>query len=497
MEINNLGFLGGHLLSFPIPIFKNSISLKNMLQPRILFLLSLIFQLLIFSSCAESGGDSPVDPDEPEIPDTPDGPEEDNKDTYFPENLWNVQSGNDYQSASSQFNIFRMKETDNFVAFWEAGFGDDPSKTANSKYRFQLDDLMEESEGMYKFYRDTLKFVEKGNSLTDKYRMNFYIYYSDEGTVYGGGADDKVGVMWLTPGRIQTKPYGTMAHEMGHAFQYMVACDGHWGYSSAPAGSSIQSIFEMTSQYMLFQYYPTWMQFESYHVDNYLLNTYKTFLHEDIMYDNPFVLEYWSDKHGRDFVGKLWNEAIKGEDPVMTYKRITGIDQATFNNEMADAAMKFITWDMDRIREHAKDFANKHTCELNFVGNGWYRVASSKCPQNYGYNAIRLKVPTSEIEVKLRFRGLPGAEGYHAVNIDKAGWRYAFLAEKSNGEKVYGDIYSDATEEVTFSVPDNTTYLWLVVTGAPTEHWEHICDNNADNDEQWPYEIKLINTELY
>ncbi|WP_321343637.1 DUF6055 domain-containing protein [uncultured Draconibacterium sp.] len=467
-----------------------------MIKYNILLSFIILMSLLLLNGCNDSG-DSPVDPINPEEPEEPEIPAPNPKDTYYPEGIWNVQQGNDYQNSASQFNVYRMKETQNLVAFWEAGFGDSPSTVADSKYRFQLDDLMEESEKMYEFYRDTLKFVEKGSSLTDKYRMNFYVYYSDAGTVYGGGADNKIGAMWLTPGRIQTKPYGAMAHEMGHAFQYMVACDGHWGYSSAPAGSNIQSIFEMTSQYMLFQYYPTWMQFESYHVDNYLLNTHKTFLHEDIMYDNPFVLEYWSDKHGRDFVGKLWNEAIDGEDPVMTYKRITGINQSAFNDEMVDAAMKFITWDMDRIREHAKDFANKYISELNLIGNGWYRIASSKCPQNYGFNAIRLKVPATGKEVGLHFRGLTGAEGYHAVNVDKAGWRYAFLAEKSNGEKVYGDIYSGVTGEVTFSVPDNTTNLWLVVSGAPAEHWEHICDNDSSNDEQWPYEIKLSNTELY
>jgi len=36
----------------------------------------------------------------------------------------------------------------------------------------------------------------------------------------------------------------------------------------------------------------------------------------------------------------------------------------------------------------------------------------------------------------------------------------------------------------------------LVVSGAPKEHWEHLSDGKPDNDEQWPYQIKLSGTSL-
>ena len=47
-----------------------------------------------------------------------------------------------------------------------------------------------------------------------------------------------------------------------------------------------------------------------------------------------------------------------------------------------------------------------------------------------------------------------------------------------------------------FIVPENTQHLWLIVTGAPTNHWKHVVDgDNRTNDESWPYKITLINTE--
>lgn len=419
------------------------------------------------------------------------------KETFYPRQVWNVADNNNYNDTASQFCIQRMKETPNLVAFWEKGFGENPTTTISPKYRFDLDNLMQDAEKMYEFYRDTLKFVKSGNSLTDKYRTNFYIYYNDDGTCYGGGAEEKVGSMWLSPGRIQKKPYGTIAHELAHAFQYMLSCDGYWAYTTSPEGSMIQPIFELTAQYMLFQFYPEWMQFESYHVDNYLKNTHKSFLHENIMYSAPYVLEYWAEKHGKDFIAKLWKSAVEGEDPIMTYKRITGMNQASFNNEMAMASMKFISWDLNRIRQYAASFAHKHSSKFTEIGDGWYRVDESKCPQNYGYNGIRLKLPESGSEVILNFKGLSGIDGYRAINTDKAGWRYGFVAEKSNGERVYGKINSGDRTQVKFSVPENTVYLWLVVMGAPTEHWQHICDDKQENDEQWPYQIKLVNTDIF
>jgi hypothetical protein len=36
--------------------------------------------------------------------------------------------------------------------------------------------------------------------------------------------------------------------------------------------------------------------------------------------------------------------------------------------------------------------------------------------------------------------------------------------------------------------------LWLVVSGAPTEHW--VKGRGDNKDEQWPYQIRLTGTSL-
>jgi hypothetical protein len=48
--------------------------------------------------------------------------------------------------------------------------------------------------------------------------------------------------------------------------------------------------------------------------------------------------------------------------------------------------------------------------------------------------------------------------------------------------------------EYTFQSTQKDCYLWLVVSGAPSEHWEHLSDQKDENDEQCPCQIKLSRT---
>jgi hypothetical protein len=316
------------------------------------------------------------------------------------------------------------------------------------------------------------------------------VFGGNDGTAYGG-ADGALGTLFTPAVRINRTPYGVMAHELGHTFQSFVHADGAPGFHSVG-----HSIFEMTSQYMLWQVYPEWMTFENYHLVNYLKHTHLAFLHEDNQYCDPYVLEYWSSRHGVDFIGKLWRHAREGEDPVMAYKRMIKLSQSQFNDEMFDAARRFITWDMSRIEKVASPYANQHRSTLNPAGEGWYRIAESNCPQNYGYNGIRLNVPAAGTQVTLDFKGVAGTTGFRAVHVDRAGWRYGFLAVKQDGSRVYGPAFSASEGSAKFVVPAGTAFLWLVVSGAPTEHWIHGAGGDAGNDEQWPYQIRLTGTSL-
>lgn len=417
------------------------------------------------------------------------------KELFIPAKVYRIPDGNDYTKDTSTYCYKRMVQSPNLAIFWHKDFGDDPMTNPDEKKRFNVKEAIVELERFYNFYVDSLKLVQKGNSLTDKYKMILYVISGEGGTAFGGGVDNKIGCLWTPAIRMNKKPYGALAHELGHSFQYMSRADAGKG----PRGA----ISEMSAQYMLWQVYPEWMTFENYHLVDFMKGTHYAFLHPVNMYHSPYVFEYWSNKRGIEFFGNLCRSTEEGEDPVMTYKRITGLSQEQFNDEIFDASRRFITWDMKRIEAVAHQYANQHKSTLNAVSDGWYRIAASNCPQNYGYNGIKLTVPKAGTKVVLQFKGIAGAEGYSQVKTDKAGWRYGFVVSKKDGSRVYSPMYKDANGKVKFKVPKDTEYLWLVVSGAPAEHWPVASGRQqqrpagaANTEEQWPYEVKLTGTEI-
>jgi hypothetical protein len=409
-----------------------------------------------------------------------------------------VPDGNNFTNDDSEYCFKHSKSTDNFVLFWDKEYGDDPMTNADVKRRFNVDEVLKESDRFYDYYLNTLKWVDKDKSYATRYKFLFFVIGGTGGTAFGGSIDDKIGAFWTPATRINHGPYGVVAHELGHSFQALGRADGAASFTGGG------SIAEMTSQYMLWQVYPEWMTFENYHLVAFMKATHLAFLHEDNQYHSPYVLEYWSEKHGVEFIGKMWREVHRGEDPVMAYKRLNGITQDQFNDEIFDASRHFVTWDMPRIEKVAARYANQHfTSIAKSAEEGWYQVSSNTCPQNYGYNAIKLKVPAADTKVSLDFKGMIGTDGYHVVQPEKAGWRYGFLASKEDGSRVYGDTFSKSPGTGEFTVPANTKFLWLVVTGAPTEHWIHPgrrgrfggTTNSVPSNEQWPYSFKLTGTE--
>ena len=95
---------------------------------------------------------------------------------------------------------------------------------------------------------------------------------------------------------------------------------------------------------MLWQVNPHWIDDETYHWDAFKKNTHKAFLHTENIYRSPYILEYWSERQGLPFIGELFRQGKKGEDPVMTYKRMQNLSQEQFNDEMFDAYQHLINF---------------------------------------------------------------------------------------------------------------------------------------------------------
>ena len=399
---------------------------------------------------------------------------------------------------SSKWDKSRMVATDNVVLFWAPGFGDnittapeyiqvrENGDTIRHDMTVDLANLLAALENFYGFFRDTLQFT-KPSSKAEKYKMMVMLDYSLEGTAYGGDYDGEIGALWVTPNRLKDPNLNCIAHELGHSFQSQISCDGEG------AGWGGAGFYEMASQWMLWQVNPEWQKDERYHLDAFTDLTHKAFLHIDNIYHSPYVLEFWGEKHGLPFIAELFRQGEVGEDPVMTYKKITGMSQAEFNDEMFKNYCRLANWDIDRVREKTRGYTDIWHTSFIDEKNGWKRISPENCPENYGFNIIPVDVPEPGKKVTIDFKGEAGLKGYNSVNPEKGGWRYGFVAVDANGKEIYGEMHSKAKGKATFTAPkgEKISKLWFVVMGAPSEHWRNVDGPANPGDAQWPYSIKI------
>ncbi|MCH5223045.1 MAG: hypothetical protein J1E82_03315 [Muribaculaceae bacterium] len=392
----------------------------------------------------------------------------------------------------------RMVSTDNIVLFWAPAFGDniatapdfiqqtEKGETVRHNMKVDLPNLLSKLENFYGFFQDSLQFTKPGSKAND-YKMMVMLDYSLEGTAFGGDYDQEIGTLWIAPNRVQDERLNCIAHELGHSFQSQIICDGEgeaWGGNG---------FFEMTSQWMLWQVNPEWQKDENYHLQAFSDLTHKAFLHLDNIYHSPYVIELWGEKHGRPFIAELFRQGKKGEDPAMTYMRLNNLSQKDFNDEMFKNYARLVNWDIDRVRDYTRGYTDIWHTEFNDPEKGWQRISQKNAPENYGFNVIPLEVPAPGKNLTVEFKGEAGAPGYVSKNPEKAGWRYGFVAVDKNGKEIYGEMQDKAKGKVTFKTPKSGDIekLWLVVMGAPTEHWQNVDGPDNPGDAQWPYSIKI------
>lgn len=433
----------------------------------------------------------------------------------------------DMLRSDSKWSFVRSKQSTHFIVFWAKDFGADPNASSVSEaMRVDVDDMLKKAEAFYDMNVNTLKFAEvgTGKSNLDKYKMEIYLLYQTDWLATGSGYDDVIGALWVNPGTC--KPVGSViAHEIGHCFQYQVyadllasgACSNDFtrGFRYGFGGNGGNGFWEQTAQWQSYQSYPV-EAFSSYNFGVYTENYHRHICHEWQRYASYFIHYYWADKHGIDFIGKLWREAKSPEDPIQAYMRLNSLTVDQMNTELYDAATKFVTWDLDAIRANGSNYIGKLAYKFYQLTDGTYQVAYSRCPGSTGYNAIPLNVPAAGTVVTTTFSGLapgsalaPGDPGqytdndkkltttnYNSSSQTRAGWRYGYVALLSNGQRMYGDMNRNSSANVQFTVPTGCTKLWFVVLGAPSTYTSCPWDEKESNDDQWPYTVKFVNTDL-
>ena len=362
------------------------------------------------------------------------------KKVYIPEDLRSM----NLEADTSKWCWKRSAETRDCIFFWERGFGNDlqsPPQLEGKPMAFNLSVLMERVQSFYTFFHDTLGFTCPG-SKADRYKMMVMVMYSLDGTAYGGTYDNFIGGLWVAPNRIQDKTMNCMAHELGHSFQLQIPADSvgdAWGGTG---------FYEMTSQWMLWQVNSNWLRDENYHFEAFKKLTHKAYLDGENIYHSPYVIQWWSDLHGRKSIAELYRQGKRGEDPVITYKRMYGLSQSQFNEEMFQGYQHLVNFDFQHARRETRPYACTFTCQLDTLSGGWLRPVN--LPEEYGFNAIPLPLAKR-------------------TRIEMVGdrLRYGFVGVTTDGESLYGEMNNPE-----FRVPKgkSLSHLYLVVMGAPVEH---------------------------
>ncbi len=435
-------------------------------------------------------------------------------------------SSNDFTDENSTYCFQRSAESEHFVIFWAKGLTRQSNGNLTggaSSSVCNVNTLLSNAEKIWQVYVEQLGFLEPGNSTTDKVKIEmFVVNQSDwradgsgvDGTVYTAGSGStltstsaKTGIFhcnaWAASSQV------TVAHEIGHTFQYLVSADlgsNHGLNYVLGDNSSGNEWWEDCANWQAHKVYPA-QQFSENWTNNQNMH-HMNILHENARYNNCYYQDWWCQQHGLTTIGRVWREANRPEDPVQAYMRIFGLDEQTFADEQYEGYAHIASMDIDSWKTYGQGLIGSEQQRLvepsaavlarySDVDSTWWMVDSAYCPQNYGYNANPLKIPAAGTVVTAQFRGIAGAPGYRSVKTGYAGWRYGLVAYSSDGTRTYGEMGSSATGSVSITVPDNCTHLWFVVMGAPTTYWTHSWNNDVSDDEQWPYMVRFTGSDPY
>lgn len=427
----------------------------------------------------------------------------------------------DYMNANAKegYNFKHCLESEHFAVFWDVRFGDDPTyiKHPDDGNVANVYNVLNVAEKCWQMYADELGFLVEGQSTTDKYKIQLYIPYQGKWRADASGTNGAnggmTGIGHFNPWAANARGGHTVAHEVGHTFQYLVSADlgtdaawhydrgWRWGWG----GGNDNGWWESCADWQAYQIFPERQFTDGEYFEQHLDNHYKNMLHDDWRYACCYIHDWWCMKRGRKVIGQMWRETIPYEDPIETYKRMHKLTQTAFCDELMEGYMRMATWDIDGVRDRAKHRIGQHKNYLNAVNaaQGIYSTSPATCIQNYGYHITNMQCPSVGTTVKATFSGLTNAEGYHYVYPERAGWRYAFVALMTDNTRVYGEIKADAEGTAELTIPSGhgtCRNLFFVAMGAPTVHWPHPWTSGkaskdwSQNEEQWPYQVKFENT---
>lgn len=438
---------------------------------------------------------------------------------------------NDYMVDTNRWCFKHSKESDHFIVFWDKTFGEITSAGkvtgSVSKLTVDINDLLKKAETFYKTNVEKLQMCNLSvKSQLNTYKMSIYLLDTEEWIATGSGNDNTIGTLWVSPNTCQ--PVGsTIAHEIGHSFQYQTYCDNilrgkannqqsgfRYGYPGSNGGCGF---WEQCAQWQAHQDYPS-EAINSYHFDVWIKNCHRHFEHEWMRYASYYLQYYWSEQNGMNTLGRIWNESKYPEDASQAYMRIfCNNDYDELVRQYFEYAQKAATFDFTAIKSYVGTKYTNYKTQFYNLEDGWKQVSYGQCPQPTGINVIPYSSVVTGREVKVTLRALASgsalASGDPGTMVDGDGkangtttkynkttiagherLAFGFVALKKDGKREYSPMTLATTAEdatATFTIPSNTSKVMIVVQGCPDKYFQCPWDDKEETDHQLPYQIKI------
>ena len=452
---------------------------------------------------------------------------------------YNASTG-EYVYDGVSYNIQRSRESDNFIVFWSSEYGNTaPDKLASSDFYYvDIDYMLRQAEAFYKLYTEDLAFADPVKSTTlSKYKCMICLIHTETWMAYGGGYDYVIPALWINPSTCKPISH-TVAHEVGHAFQYMCFSEAgnhvdSWTINTGfhLRNGSGQTIWEQTAQWQANIAYPSEMFGQSYPLFGNCANY--AFSHEWMRYQSYWFHYYLCDYYNdMTMVGQVWNQPMTGQtdgtasDFCMAYMALKGLTAEQFFERYHDFAMHCATFDFAAAKPYRSGYIGRFDYHAVQIGDEKYQVSYSSAPQCSGFNVVELEVPAAGTSVTTSLTGLTpgcalaygdpgvynngGANSLVSANVKKynsvsspsaRGFRVGYAFYKTDGTTEYyndGIVHcqgkEEKTEEITATVPSGTSRMFLVVTPSLEKYICHRWDGDITNDDQWPYQFELTGT---
>lgn len=426
----------------------------------------------------------------------------------------------DYDDSESRWSFARSAESEHFLLFWEAGFGENPLNAA-PEMRVDTADLLEKAELFYTENVERLHMADE--PLPGGSKLQIYLLYTTDWVATGSGYDNRIGALWVSPATCQ--PVGSViAHEIGHCFQYLTYCqalesgspdDSRAGFRYGYAENAGNALWEIGAQWQSWQSYPEEM-FTDYEMETWFQQYHRALENEYTRYQNYWWFYALTEQYGLDAYSRIWRESVYPEDAYQTFMRLyLDNDLNVFYDTLYRYASHAVTFDFAAAAPYSAAWQGRYNATLYDVGEGWQRIAYASCPEANGFSAIPLDHQGAS-RVMVSFRGLqPGSalaaddpglyyigdeatpenltghtRVYNAVDA-APGWRYGFVAYLADGTRVCSDSCAAQEGAVSFDIPEGTQYLYFVVLGTPESYQVHVWDNDESTDAQMPFEIRV------